>query len=182
MRISGFAGKYKWFLGVFEDMFQTIADSIAAIVGHVMESDGALLGLLVALFISTQVALIGLVPTIFGSIVFSIFAGISIGKLYVYDPTPDMDHMDHAVSDSTPVVETELVPYDKWPDECYVCRDDIPNDMEIRGQFVIHKGESEAETKAVPLCEECTWTHSTLVDNHDTLVKIYDERTEPTEI
>jgi hypothetical protein len=54
--------------------------------------------------------------------------------------------------------------------------------MRIRGQFVIHKGESQAKTKAVPLCEECTWTHSTLVDNHDALVGIYDEREQPTEL
>lgn len=142
-------------------------------------SNAGFVGVMLVLFVATQASLIGLIPTFIGSLAFGAFAGIAISKVFIATRRPKMDHV---TSDSSPVVETELVPYSKWPDECYACLNEIPDDMEIRGQFVIHKGESESQTKAVPLCESCTWTYSTLVDNHDTLVEIYDERDEPTEL
>jgi len=165
-----------------EIMVNGLANRLASFFDWVFAaawSNKALAVAMMACFVVAQLAILGLIPGIIGGLALGGLAGTAIGKVFIENRGPDIDHV---MSDNSPVVETELVPYDKWPDECYVCRDDIPDDMEIRGQFVIHKGESEAETKAVPLCEECTWTHSTLIDNHDHLVGIYDERQEPTEL
>ncbi len=86
------------------------------------------------------------------------------------------------VEKHTETVE-KLVPYDQWPDQCYVCNSDIDGDMKVRGQFVVHKGQSEAETKAAPLCEECTWTYTTLAEYDEQLVSdVYDCRGEPVDL
>lgn len=169
---------FKAFIDVFEDMIQALA-SFFDWCFHEMTSDKGSLGVMAGCFFVAQVAMLGFIPPIFGGFALSGLAGTAIGKVYIQNQGPDMDHV---IDNSDPVVETEIVPYDKWPNECYVCRSDIPDDMDIRGQFVIHKGESQSKTKAIPMCEECTWTHSTLVDNHDTLVGIYDERQQPTEL
>lgn len=162
-----------------DSMLNRLGNSTARIVGGMMESRGALLAVLLTLFLVVEATLIGLIPTIFGSAALGIFAGLSIGKLYIYAPASSIDDV---TTRNNSIVETEIVPYNSWPDKCYICDDEVEEDMEIRGQFVVHKGESESQTKAVPLCEECTWTHSTLIDNHDMLVGIYDERQETTEL
>ena len=169
--------------------FKAFNDAIEAMINQIasffdwcfkqMSSDTGALGVMAGSFVVAQVALLGLIPPILGGIALGLLTGTAIGKGYIQNKTPDLKNV---TSNNDPIVETEIIPYDQWPDECYVCHDDIPDDMEIRGQFVIHKGESESRTKAVPLCESCTWTHSTLVDNHDTLVEIYDERGKPSEL
>ncbi len=120
-------------------------------------------------------ALLSVIPTIIGPPALGVLVGTALGQLHT-NSTNSSGTTD-TTSDNTSA--KSIIPYEQWPDECYVCHDSINRDMDIRGQFVVHKGESKSETKAVGLCEECTWTHSTLVDNHDTLVSIYDDRTEP---
>lgn len=166
----------------FNDALEAMINQIASFFDwcfQQMTSETGALGIMAGSFVVAQVALLGLIPPLLGAIALGLLAGTAMGKGYIQNKAQGIEHV---TSNNDPIVETEIIPYDQWPDKCYVCHDDIPDDMEIRGQFVIHKGESESRTKAVPLCESCTWTHSTLVDNHDTLVEIYDERDEPTEL
>lgn len=73
----------------------------------------------------------------------------------------------------------KIVPYDNWPDSCYACDNELGH---VRGQLVIHKGEDTNQMKAVGLCENCTRTHSTMLDYSDRFAEIYDMRGEPEEL
>lgn len=141
---------------------------------HFVMNETVHLAVIFIAFVGAQAALIvGAVPAIAGSAGLGLLAGFAFwGWMTVKNPPTQYDK----------VVESEIIPYDQWPNECYVCGDEIPDDMEYRGQFVIHKGESEAKTKAAPLCESCTWTYSTLMDNHEALVGAYDRRGNPVDL
>jgi len=82
---------------------------------------------------------------------------------------------DTSTQAKTVEVEKEVVPYQSWPDTCYACNKEITESMEKRSQFAVHKGESLDEVKSVPLCDECTWTYSTMIDSHGKLTQIWEE-------
>lgn len=154
-------------------MMQTVADGVLTVLGKKWLQAG----LLFNTFIIAQVAIIlgsSTLLTIAGGLALGVLSGFALwGWMIVHNPP---------VETHTETVE-RIVPYDQWPDKCYVCGKDIDSDMELRGQFVIHKGESEAETRAVPLCEECTWTYTTLTEWHDELVAgVYDRRGDPIDL
>lgn len=135
-------------------------------------SENTLLLVMLVLFLVTAVAIAGLIPTIIGNFTFGIFAGTAIGKIFIENTRTEIRERE---------VE-KIVPYEQWPEQCYSCGDEIPESMEYRGQYVVHKGEDAAKTKAVGLCEECTWTYSTLVDNHERFIDPLDCRNDPIEL
>lgn len=151
--------------------------------GKTAASDKGAVGIMIVCLIVSQVALMGFIPTIIGNFSLGVLAGTGIAKVVFNNDSNDnsIDKYNQPVSKE---VETkkEIVPYNQWPDECYVCNDNIPENMSIRGQYVVHKGESNTQMKAIPLCESCTWTHATLLDNHDRMTKIFDERENETEL
>lgn len=123
-------------------------------------------------FILTTVALAQFIPLIVGSVSFSIFCSICVGKVWI----------ERRVIKTETKTETKIIPYDAWPDSCVACGEDIPDSMELRGQFAVHRNESTSGTKSGGLCNECTRTYSTLVDNHTHLVDVYDKSEEPVEL
>lgn len=159
-------------------MFQKIMDTIASTFNKIPPEKGLFVVMTITLLL-TQAAIMGIIPTMVGAIAFGIFSGFSIGKIFIEQRE---DSSNHIRTKTETEVKEKIIPYDSWPDDCYTCGEDIDENMEYRGQFVVHKGESDIKTKAVPLCEECMWTHSTLIDNHDRLVETYDGRVEPEEL
>jgi hypothetical protein len=132
-------------------------------------------------FMVTTLALAQVVPLYFGSITFGLFTGTAIGQAWIkQSSTNTIDKTTDQQTQST--ADMNMTAWSAWPDTCYACDEPIDTDMSIRGQFVVHKGESTNQTKATGLCEECVWTYSTLIDNHSHLVKTYDGRENPTEL
>jgi len=159
-------------------LMEIVMDSIANTIASLLSWDKLQLVASLVAFIAAQVILLTASMAIFPQIALSLCLGTLAGFAYWgYHQT----HVNPRVETHTETVE-QLIPYDQWPDQCYVCNSDIEHDMNVRGQLAIHKGEEEAKTKAAPLCESCTLTYSTLMDNHDTLVDIYDRRDRPVEL
>lgn len=127
------------------------------------------------LFLLAQLSILGTLGPVVGFSAVSALLAVSITVLITPQGSthPQPQHT-HKSSNSSS--EDNIIPYDAWPDECFACSTEIDDDMDIRGQFVVHKGDSVAQTKAVPLCEECTWTYSTLVDNSEPITEICDDR------
>lgn len=144
----------------------------------IRENSGAIEILIYTVLVALMLlVLVEIIPVIF----IGIPAGYIIGDiLFVYVVPDDSD--DTTVRSDSPIQvekETEtIVPYEDWPTECYGCGESITDDMDVRGQFVVHKGESVANTKAVGLCDECTWTGSTVVDNMYQFTEPFDGRDE----
>lgn len=160
---------FKQLFDLFTGMLQSIVKALTHPKVHLL--------LMAASFIGAQAVIV------FGGVAFpfSIAGAACLGLLAGFAVWGWKIQQDPPVKTHTETIQ-EIVPYDQWPDQCYVCNDDIPDGMNYRGQYVVHKGEGESQTKAVPLCEECVWTYSTLMDNHDTLVGIYDCRDDPVEL
>lgn len=141
--------------------------------------DGVSLAIALGCFILTTLALAQFIPLIVGSVSFGIFCGICVGKVWIERRVIKARRRRSATETKT---ETKIIPYDKWPDSCVACGEDIPDSMELRGQFTVHRNESTSGTKSGGLCNECTRTYSTLVDNHTHLVDVYDKSEEPVEL
>ena len=139
--------------------------------------------LLIALaaFMLTTLALAGALPSTVGSLSFGIFAGVCFGKVWI-EQAGAKRRRDRSNTTTSSNTEKEIIPYENWPDSCVACGKEIPDSMELRGQFCVHRDESVADTKAGGLCSECTRTYSTLVDNHTQLLDIYDKSEDPVEL
>lgn len=167
---------------LIENMLQIVVRHVSDAVAYVNSKITRVRYLVVhvlACMVITQLSIAGIMfgPVVGGVAVGSI-AGIAIAEAFFRE----RDSGDIQINDTERVVETEVVPYDEWPSDCYSCGKDIEKSMEVRGQFVVHKGQSEAETKAVGVCESCVWTYGTLFDNADELTRIYDHRGDPVEL
>lgn len=125
------------------------------------------------LFILTLAAFIGIVPSIFGFLTLGILTGTAIAGNVLNQSTQDsgdtLDAYDDSSSDSVTI------------DECYPCSSYIDTDSSVYGELTLYNTRTQSE-KDVPLCESCTWTYTTLADNHDHLVKVYGERGDTEEI
>jgi hypothetical protein len=152
-------------------MIQTIADKIASgvdwVLGALTTEKGTMFIAMAGLVVG-MLALQGWIPTIAGSIALGLLAG------QAFRPILQSSNI------QTKTVTTEqIVPYNDWPDECYGCGAELGA---IRGQLAIHKSEDSDDMKAVGLCEECTRTHSTLLDYSDRVQEMFDHRGNPEEI
>lgn len=146
-------------------MKKEILDRLEWLIKKIHTDKGAII-LTFSSFVVVEMALLGWIPMVIGALAL-VVSLVSLAILI------------EIVTDQEDIVyetESEIIPYENWPDSCYVCNGEIPDDMRTRGQFAINKGESVSMTKSIGLCEECTWTYSTLLDNHDELVRIYDDR------
>ena len=124
--------------------------------------------LTIASFVVAFISLQGWAPTIVGSLAIGILAGLSFYPIFR--------------SLQPQIREKEIkkvIPYDDWPNTCYACNTELGQN---RGQFVVQKGDDRNKIKSVGLCEECTRTHSTLLDYSDRFEKLYDMSGDPEEI
>lgn len=79
-------------------------------------------------------------------------------------------------SDEEESVEERIVPYNEWHNNCYACGKFITEDVEERGQFVVHREEDKNHTAAVGLCSKCTRQFSTLIEHWEKFETTFDVR------